>query len=72
MITAEASYHTAYDDCTSAYLRQAGAASLEHIHLADLGIHGNGHMMMQEKNSDAIAKVIADWLGAQSWNKARR
>ena len=25
-------------------------------------IHGNGHMMMLEKNSDDIAKVMADWL----------
>jgi hypothetical protein len=32
------------------------------IKLADLGIRGNGHMMMMEKNSDAIAQVIADWL----------
>ena len=26
------------------------------------GIHGNGHMMMLEKNSDAIAGVIDGWL----------
>ena len=26
------------------------------------GIHGNGHMMMLEKNSDAIAGVIESWL----------
>jgi hypothetical protein len=32
------------------------------VHLADRGIHGNGHMMMLEKNSDAIAGVIDDWL----------
>jgi hypothetical protein len=32
------------------------------IKLAELGIHGNGHMMMLEKNSDDIAKVITDWL----------
>ena len=32
------------------------------IKLADLGIHGNGHMMMLEKNSDQVAQVIADWL----------
>ena len=30
--------------------------------LADIGIRGNGHMMMMEKNSDAIAQVIAEWL----------
>jgi len=32
------------------------------IKLADLGLHGNGHMMMMEKNSDAIAQVITGWL----------
>ena len=32
------------------------------IRLADRGIHGNGHMMMLEKNSDAIAGVIEGWL----------
>ena len=33
-----------------------------HLRLPDAGIHGNGHMMMLEKNSDAIAKAMADWL----------
>jgi|SRR5579862_4405646 len=69
MITSEASYHAPYDDCTAAYLRQAGVKHLDHIHLAALGIKGNGHMMMQEKNSDAIAQVMVDWLGKQAWNK---
>jgi hypothetical protein len=32
------------------------------IKLAELGIHGNGHMMMLEKNSDDVSKVITDWL----------
>ena len=35
---------------------------VEFIKLADIGIKGNGHMMMMEKNSDQIARVIADWL----------
>ena len=70
MITAEASYHAPFDDCTAAYLRQGGVRSLDHIHLAAMGIHGNGHMMMLEKNSDDIAKVIVDWLNRQPWNAA--
>jgi hypothetical protein len=32
------------------------------VKLADIGLHRNGHMMMMEKNSDAIAQVIVDWL----------
>jgi hypothetical protein len=30
--------------------------------LADIGIHGNGHMMMLEKNNMQIAEVMARWL----------
>ncbi|HLH99131.1 MAG TPA: alpha/beta hydrolase [Xanthobacteraceae bacterium] len=61
VVTSEASYHAAYDDCTAAYLAQAGVP-VKQVHLADLGIHGNGHMMMIEKNNQAIAAVIADWV----------
>jgi pimeloyl-ACP methyl ester carboxylesterase len=61
VVTSEASYHAPYDDCTAAYLVQAGVP-VRHVHLADLGIHGNGHMMMIEKNNLAIAAVMTDWL----------
>jgi pimeloyl-ACP methyl ester carboxylesterase len=64
IISAEASYHAAYDHCTAAYLTQAGVRNT-HIRLAELGVHGNGHMMMIEKNSLAIASVIAQWLERQ-------
>jgi pimeloyl-ACP methyl ester carboxylesterase len=62
IITSEASYHAPYDHCTVRYLAQAGVKST-FIRLPDVGVHGNGHMMMLEKNSDDIAKVMADWLG---------
>jgi hypothetical protein len=32
------------------------------IRLADLGIRGNSHVMMLEKNNEEIAAVIAKWL----------
>ena len=32
------------------------------IRLADLGIKGNSHVMMLEKNNKEIAAVIAQWL----------
>ena len=32
------------------------------VRLADIGIRGNGHMMMLEKNNNAIAAVMLDWL----------
>ena len=61
IVMAEASYHASYDHCTAAYLTQAGVHNT-FIRLADVGVRGNGHMMMLEKNSDVIAGVIADWL----------
>jgi len=61
LITAEASYHAAYDHCIVKYLRQAGVKP-DWIKLADLGLRGNSHNMMQEKNSDDIAEVIYRWL----------
>jgi hypothetical protein len=50
-----------YDHCTVKYLNQAGAKA-EWMPLDAKGIHGNGHMVMIEKNHLAIAKVIDDWV----------
>jgi pimeloyl-ACP methyl ester carboxylesterase len=61
ILVAEASYHAAYDHVTAAYLAQAGVANT-FLRLSDIGIRGNGHMMMLEKNSDDIAAVIEGWL----------
>jgi len=62
IVTAEASYHAAYDHCTSQYLARAGVPNDLYL-LGDHGIHGNGHMMMIEKNNLQIAGVIHDWIG---------
>jgi pimeloyl-ACP methyl ester carboxylesterase len=61
MLTSEASYHAPYDHCTVRYLQQAGVKP-SYIKLADIGIHGNSHVMMLEKNNQEIAAVIAKWL----------
>jgi pimeloyl-ACP methyl ester carboxylesterase len=61
IMAAEASYHASYDHCTAKYLNQAGVKA-EFIRLEDKGIHGNGHMVMIEKNNLDIAKVIDDWV----------
>ena len=63
VMTAEASYHQVYDHCTVKYLAQAGV-KVDFIRLQDKGIHGNGHMVMIEKNNLDIAKVIDDWVVA--------
>jgi pimeloyl-ACP methyl ester carboxylesterase len=61
VLTSEASYHAPYDHCTVKYLRQAGVQPSV-IRLADVGIHGNSHVMMLEKNNKDIAAVIGRWL----------
>ena len=61
VVTSEASYHRGYDHCTVKYLEEAGVP-VTWIKLEDIGIHGNGHMMMLEKNNQQIAAVMAAWL----------
>jgi len=63
ILTSESSYHSAYDHCTAKYLEQAGVHP-KWIRLPDAGIHGNGHMMMLEKNSAEIAAFMSRWLGS--------
>jgi hypothetical protein len=61
VMTAEASYHQVYDHCTVKYLSQAGVRT-EYIRLQDKGIHGNGHMVMIEKNNLDVARAVDDWV----------
>jgi pimeloyl-ACP methyl ester carboxylesterase len=61
VMAAEASYHQVYDHCTAKYLVQAGVPA-EFIRLQDRGIHGNGHMVMLERNNLDIAAVIDGWI----------
>ena len=43
-------------------MQQAGVKPT-YIRLADIGIKGNSHVMINEKNNKEIAAVIAQWLG---------
>jgi pimeloyl-ACP methyl ester carboxylesterase len=61
VVTAECSSFGPSCDATAAYLRECGADVTE-LRLADLGIHGNGHAMMLEKNNAEVAAVITDWI----------
>lgn len=61
ILTAEASYHAPYDHCTVKFLEQADVHPVW-IKLADVGIRGNGHMMMLEKNNLEIGAVMSKWL----------
>jgi pimeloyl-ACP methyl ester carboxylesterase len=59
--TGEASYHAGQDYCTSAFLTQAGVPN-DYVYLPTVGIHGNGHMQMIEKNNLEIAAFYEGWL----------
>jgi len=43
-------------------LIKAAGGSVDTIDLPDIGIKGNTHMMMMDKNSDQVAGVIQKWL----------
>jgi len=61
LLTSESSFRAVDDHCTAKFLNQAGVRPTW-TKLADIGIHGNGHMMMLEKNNSAIAEVMTRWL----------
>jgi pimeloyl-ACP methyl ester carboxylesterase len=61
VLTGEASYHAVYDHLTVKFLEQAGVHPT-FIQLKDVGVRGNGHMLMLEKNNAEIAAVMMDWL----------
>jgi hypothetical protein len=43
-------------------LIKAAGGSVDLIDLSDIGIRGNTHMMMMDRNSDQVADVIQKWL----------
>ncbi|WP_424136620.1 alpha/beta hydrolase [Roseomonas chloroacetimidivorans] len=61
VVTAEASWKAQEDHGVVDFLRQAGVPA-DHLRLEQAGIHGNGHMVMLERNSDEIAALLADWI----------
>lgn len=61
IIATESSYHAVYDHCTAKYLAQAGVPNT-FVRLEEVGIRGNGHMLMIEKNNLEIADFIEKWI----------
>ena len=57
----EGGYHRIFDHCLSNWLNQAGVET-EYVRMEDVGLPGNGHMMMLELNSKEIAEYIHSWL----------
>ncbi len=61
IVTAEASFASPGNPGGVAYFKQAGCKA-EEMRLVTLGIHGNGHMMMVEKNNREVLKPILAWI----------
>ena len=61
LVVGEASNAASVNRCVSRYLTQAGVKNTW-VDLGSVGIHGNGHMMMLEKNELEIAAFLAGWL----------
>jgi pimeloyl-ACP methyl ester carboxylesterase len=59
--TANATYHRVYDPCIPKFLKQAGVPT-DFVRLEDVGITGNSHVMMLERNSDEIIRFIVEWI----------
>ena len=53
----------------AAAIRAAGG-SAEVMDLPAMGIHGNSHMVMMDRNSDQVAQLVQDWLAARGlWSR---
>jgi hypothetical protein len=64
-ISANGTYHRVYDPCIPKWLNQAGVRT-DFVRLEEVGISGNSHMMMLEKNSDDVIRFIVGWLQKNS------
>ena len=61
LVTSEASYHAQFDHLLSYVMAQLGVRH-DFVRLEDVGIHGNSHMMMLEKNNLEIADYLINWI----------
>src|SRR5262245_41590091 len=53
----------AVENCKDSIARvNATKANAKMLYPPDLGIHGNSHMIMQDKNNLQIADLILDWI----------
>jgi pimeloyl-ACP methyl ester carboxylesterase len=59
--TADASFASPGSPGTVAFLKQSGVQA-EELRWGALGINGNGHMMMAEKNSRQVLQPLIDWM----------
>jgi pimeloyl-ACP methyl ester carboxylesterase len=60
-VTADSSFASPGNPGGVAFLKQAGVQA-EEIRLGALGIKGNGHMMMAEKNNREVLQPLIEWM----------
>jgi hypothetical protein len=57
------SWRAAYDDCRAFVARiNAAGGRAQMLHPPDLGIRGNSHMIMMDKNNLQIADLLLEWI----------
>jgi pimeloyl-ACP methyl ester carboxylesterase len=58
-----ANWATSFDSCNAyvAAVNKAGGDA-EMMHLPAMGIKGNSHMLMQDRNSDQLADLVIAWI----------
>lgn len=61
LLTGETSIFASFATSIVPFLRTAGAR-VDHLDLPALGIHGNGHGLIYERNSDEAFEVVSQWL----------
>lgn len=61
LVTGETSTFASFAASIVPFLQTAGA-QVDHLDLPALGIHGNGHGLLYERNSDESFEVVAQWL----------
>jgi hypothetical protein len=44
---------------------RAAGGSVDIVDLPEVGIRGNSHMIMMDRNRDAVAEVVQRWLAAR-------
>jgi 3-hydroxyisobutyrate dehydrogenase-like beta-hydroxyacid dehydrogenase/pimeloyl-ACP methyl ester carboxylesterase len=67
LLTGETSIFASFATSIVPFLRTAGA-SVDHLDLPALGIHGNGHGLIYERNSDEAFDVVSQWLSTSVCN----
>ena len=50
------------DERRAASAARAAGGSVDVVDLPEIGIRGNSHMIMMDRNSDAVAEVVQRWL----------